>query len=85
MANVFENNTFVSGVFTRSKKVIKGSKQMILNVKRLNKFVDYTHFTIESLQNLLEQNKPGVYMGSIDLEDVFYSILVHKKSTEHFL
>ena len=37
-ANVTENNTFVSGIFTRSKK--NGSKRMILNLKRLNKFVD---------------------------------------------
>ena len=51
-ANVTENNTFVSGVFTRSKK--DGSKRMILNLKRLNKFVDYKHFKMESLQNVLE-------------------------------
>ena len=37
-ANVTENNTFVSGVFTRSKK--HRSRRMILNLKRLNKFVD---------------------------------------------
>ena len=41
-ANVTEKNTFVSGVFTRSKK--DESKQMILNLKILNKFVDYKHF-----------------------------------------
>ena len=57
-ANVTENNTFVSGVFTRSKK--DGSKWMILNQKRLNKFVDYKHFKMESLQNVLELIRPGV-------------------------
>ena len=71
-ANVTENNTFVSGVFTRSKK--DGSKRMILNLKRLNKFVDYKHFKMESLQNVLELIRPGVYMASIDLKDVFYSV-----------
>ena len=70
-ANVTENNTFASGVFTRSKK--DGSKRMILNLKRLNKFVDCKHFKMESLQNLLELIRPGVYMASIDLKDVFYS------------
>ena len=74
-ANV-ENNTFVSGVFTRSKK--DGSKRMILNLKRLNKFVDYKHFKMESLQNVLELIRPGVYMASIDLKDAFYSVPVHK-------
>ena len=67
---------FVSGVFTRSKK--DGSKQMILNLKRLNKCVDYKHFKMESLQNVLELIRPGVYITSIDLKDDFYSVPVHK-------
>ena len=54
-AKVTENNTFVSGVFTRSKK--DGSKRMILNLKRLNKFVDYKHFKIESLQKSIRTNQ----------------------------
>ena len=69
-ANVTENNTFVSGVFTRSKKV--GSKRMILKLKRLNKFVDYKHFKMKSLQNVLEIIRPGGYMAYIDLKDAFY-------------
>ena len=75
-ANVTENNTFVSGVFTRSKK--DGSKRMILNLKRLNKFVDYKYFKMESLQNVLELIRPGIYMASIDLKDAFYSVPIHK-------
>ena len=34
---------------------------------------------MESLQNVLELIRPGVYMASIDLKDAFYSIPVHKK------
>ena len=75
-ANVTENNTFASGVFSRSKK--DGSKRMILSFKRLNEFVDYKHFKMEPLQNVLELIKPGVYMASIDLKDAFYSVPVHK-------
>ena len=71
-----ERNVFVSGVFARSTK--DGSKRMILNLKRLNKFVGYKHFKMESLQNILELIKPGVYMGSIDLKDAIYSIPVQK-------
>ena len=44
-ANVTKNNTFVSGIFTKSNK--DGSKRMILNLKRLNKFVDYKHSKIK--------------------------------------
>ena len=50
----------------------------MLNPKRLNKFVDYQHFKIEWLQNVLELIRPGVYMVSINLKDVFYSVPVHK-------
>ena len=75
-ANVTENNTFVSGVFTWSKK--DGSKPMILNLKGLSKFVDYKHFKMESLQNVLEIIRPGVYMAFIDLKNAFYSVPVHK-------
>ena len=43
--NVTKNNTFVSGIFTKSNK--DGSQRMILNLKRLNKFVDYKHSKIK--------------------------------------
>ena len=55
-----------------------GSKWMILNLKRLNKFVGCKHFKIESLQNVLELIKPGVYMATIYIKDLFYSRPVHK-------
>ena len=74
--NVTENNTFVSGVFTTSKK--DGSKQMVPNVKRLNKFVDYKHSKMESLQNVLQLIRLGVYMGFIDHKDAIYPISAHK-------
>ena len=73
-ANLAENNTFVSGVFTRFKK--DGSKLMILNLKRLNKFVEYKHFNVESLQNVLELMRPWVYMVSTNLKEAFYSVPV---------
>ena len=75
-SNVTENNTFLSRVFTRSKK--DGSKWMILNLKKLNKFAGYKHFIIESLQYVFNVIRPGVYMASIDLKDAFYSVPVHK-------
>ena len=49
---------------------------MILKLKKLNKFVEYKHFKVESLQNVLELMTPWVYMASTDLKDVFYSVPV---------
>ena len=56
---------------------------MILNLKRLNKFVDYKHFKMESLQNVLYLIRQGVYMASIDLKDAFYSAPVHKNHQDY--
>ena len=61
-ANVAKNNAFVAGSFTRSKN--DGSKLMILNLKRLNKFIGYKHFKKESLENALALIRPGFYLTS---------------------
>ena len=74
--NVSENNTFVSGVYTRSKK--DGSERMILNLERLSKFADYRHFKMESLKHMLELIRRRVYITFIDPKDAFYSLLVQK-------
>ena len=75
-ARVTENNTFVFGVSTSSKKI--GSKRVILNLKRLNKFVEHKYFKMKSVQNILELIRLRVYMASIDLKDAFYSVPVYK-------
>ena len=51
---------------------------MILNLKTSNKFIDCNHFKIETLQNVLELIRTGVYMASIDLKSAFYSVPVYK-------
>ena len=51
---------------------------MILNLKRLNKFLDYKYFKMESLQNVLELIRRGVYMASIDLKHAFIQYLFTK-------
>ena len=49
-ANIKDKNTFLTGAFTRLKK--DDSKRMVLNLKRLSKFIGYKHFKIKSLQNV---------------------------------
>ena len=62
---------YISGVFTRSKK--DGSHRMILNLKN---FICYRHFTMESIQNVLNVIKKYAFMESIDVKDAFYSLPV---------
>ena len=66
---------FISGIFTRDKK--DGSKRRIPNLKKFNKFVNYKHFKMESINNVVKLIKSNVYMASIDLKDAFFSVLIH--------
>ena len=52
---------------------------MILNLKKLNKYIDSKHFKMESLQNVLHMVKSGVWMGSMDLKDAYYSVPIDKE------
>ena len=52
---------------------------MILNLKKLNKYIDSKHFKIESLQNILQMVKSGVWMASVDLKDAYYSVPINKE------
>ena len=69
---VINLTSFDKGDFTRPKK--DGTYRMILNLKRLNTFMEYNHFKMESIQVVIQVVRPGVYMTSIDLKDAFYSI-----------
>ena len=56
---------------------------MILNLKKFNKFVNYKHFKIESINNVLNIIRPNVFMASTDLKDI--SVPIHPKFTFDYL
>ena len=66
---------FCSNLFARPKKT-PGAIRLILSLKKLNKFVKYVHFKMETLQTVLLLLKPGAYMTSIDLSQSFYHVKV---------
>ena len=47
---------FISDIFCRPKK--DGSHRLILNLKKLNHYVEYHHFKMETFQNVLQLIKP---------------------------
>ena len=67
-----ESGDFVSPIFLRAKK--DGSYRMILNLKRLNNFVAYRHFKMDTIKTVIALMKPFCYMSSIDLKDAYYSV-----------
>ena len=63
---------FISNIFIRPKK--DGGFRMILNLKPLNKFVDYHHFKMDTFRTALKPIRPACLMTSVDLKDAYYSI-----------
>ena len=71
----YHTHRYVSSVFATEKP--GRSLRMILNLKHFNVFVRHIHFKMESPQDVICLIHPGVWMGSVDLKDAYYSVRVH--------
>ena len=69
-----EPGQVISNVFLRPKK--DGGHRMILDLTWVNTHVEYDHFKMCSLQTALDMMRRDCWMGSIDLRDAYYSVLV---------
>ena len=56
---------------------------MILNLKKLNEYIDSKHFKMESLKNVLHMVKSEVWMASVGLKDAYYSVPIHEEYQKH--
>ena len=70
-----EDSDFMSSIFAREKR--DGSYRMILNLKHLNKHIEYELFKMESLQIFLNIIRPNCWMASVDLKDEFCTVPIH--------
>ena len=70
-----QQNQFLSPIFVKEKK--DGSHRMILNLKRLNEYVEYQKFKMDTIQTALNLVSQDCYFASIDLRDAYYSVPVH--------
>ena len=57
---------------------------MILNLKKLNKYIQSKHYKMESLQNVLYMVRPGTWMASVDLKDTYYLVPIYKEYQKYF-
>ena len=71
-----EQGEYLSTVFLRPKK--DGTHRLILNLKKLNKFVSYHHFKMESLKHVVSMIRPNFFVASVDLKDAYYSVPIHR-------
>lgn len=70
---------FVSGIFLVPKA---NNKRLILNLKRLNKFIKVEHFKLEDYKTATKLVNENCYMSTIDLKDAYYLISIdhsHRK------
>jgi hypothetical protein len=74
LASQQEEGQFVSNIFLRPKP--NGTYRLILNLKRLNEFVVYHHFKMDSVHTAVHLMKQNCFMASIDLQDAYYSVPV---------
>ena len=58
---------YISLIFLREKT--DGTQRLILNLKSLNKHLEYKHFKVQTLQAILTLIQPNWYMATIDLKD----------------
>ena len=71
-----EQGEYLSTAFLRPKK--DETHRVILNLKKLNKFVSYHHFKMESLKHVVSMVRPNCFMASADLKDAYYSVPIHQ-------
>lgn len=76
-----EDNEFISNIFLVKKK--NGKFRPVINLKKLNKFVEYHHFKMETLQHVAELLKRYAYFTSVDLKNAYFSIPIHHTSRKY--
>ena len=72
-----EPGEFVSTSFSVPKK--DGSVRLILNLKTLNTFVEFSHFKMETIHTILQLVTQNCWMASVDLNNAYYSVKVSSK------
>lgn len=75
--SLHEVDEIISPIFVRPKS--DGSLRIILNLKRFNENVSYTHFKMENLFSASDMMKKDCYLASVDLRHAYYSVPIDKK------
>ena len=74
---VHEPDEIISNIFPRKKK--SGKIRIIGNFKEINQNIVYRKFKQTTVQDVLNNIRPGAYLCSIDLSDAYYSINVKRR------
>ena len=78
----FVSDQFVSPIFVRPKKNSKDYR-MILNLKKLNTFIPYHHFKMDTFEKSLTLIAPGMYLASCDLRHAYYTVPIAEEHQKY--
>ncbi|MES9884348.1 MAG: reverse transcriptase domain-containing protein [Sedimenticola sp.] len=67
-----ELGQFLSPIFVRPKK--NGEYRLILNLKKLNDFIPYQHFKMDTFESAVSLITENMYMCVLDLRHAYYSV-----------
>ena len=70
--STYEPGKFISPIFLVPKS--SDSYRLILNLKKLNAHMPYTHFKMETKNYILTIITPNCYVANLDITDAYYSI-----------
>ena len=73
---------FLFNMFLVPKKT--GDLRPVINLKPLNEFVAKIHFKMEGIHLVQDLVKPGDYLATIDLKDVYFSIPIFPRDRKYF-
>ena len=72
---------FVSPIFTVHKS--NGGIRLILNLKQLNKNIEYHSFKIDRINAILNLITKDCFIASIDLKDAYYSVKISENFQQY--
>ena len=76
-ASPFGEDHFISNVFMVPKR--DGGHRMILNLKKFNKFVEYHHFKMDTLNHILSYITSNCFMANFDFCDAYLTVGISRK------
>jgi len=77
-----ESEEVISPIFLREKS--DGTHRMILNLKELNKTVEFYHFKMETIHSVIKLIRQNDFMIKIDIKDAYYSIPIALRDQKFF-
>lgn len=77
----YESGQFISNIFIVEKK--NGKYRPVINLKKLNEFIQYHHFKMETLESVLSSVRRNSFFVSIDLKDAYLSVPVNKNHRKY--